>query len=205
MQNENTIMKFKIHLISIITFLAYMIQGCGQVPIKMRQIPELKGGSPLSGIEPVTFVFNDFIDEVGEIVGFVGGFKNPVVIDKKVTHIVVQTITSELKRNGHKILGRNNVDKTDFIIDGNVKQYFVESQARVKVEYTANVKVNITVSKALSHEKILSQTYSGVYKESKIWPPLAIEEYLVEMLNRALLNMVKDFTTDPDFLNILNR
>lgn len=197
-------MKCQRNLIIISILLALAVQGCASVGIiRMERIPTLRGGSPLSGIEPVTCVIKDFRDEVGEVVfSEMGGI---VKIDRGTADIVVQAIAAELRRNGHKVMEPKDVDMADVVIDGTVKQFWIElRQHFLYARILASVKVEITVTSA-SGGKTLSKLYSGISAERGMGNRWTWEERYRDSLNEALSNMVKDFTTDPDFLDGLRK
>lgn len=192
-------MKCRRNLIIISIFLALALQGCAAVMIiGMERIPTLKGGSPLSGIEPVTCVIKDFRDEAGEIVF---SYVDTVAkIDRGAADIVAQAIATELRRNGHKVMESKDVDKADVVIDGTVKQFWLEVQQHLlSAGVLAHAKAEITVTSA-SGGKILSKLYSGISIERKM-----SDKNMELNLKEALSNMVKDFTTDPDFLDGLKK
>src|SRR4030042_5102168 len=107
-------------LIISFIFIVLTVQSCGPAVIKMDKIPEMQGGSPLSTIDPITFVINNFEDkrraycadrefDPGEMVAFCTGvgYKGclaSATLDRKPVDIVKQAITNELKRNGHNVL-----------------------------------------------------------------------------------------------------
>lgn len=189
------------YLVASVLLIIVVFQGCAH-NIKMKQIPELKTGSPLSEIKPLTFEIKDFGDEraVKDIIGMQGGHK--IKIDKKVTEIIAETISNELSRNGHKVLKFNDADMADVTIEGDVSRYWIDDRDyffTFKIIGTVEVKMAVTATR--SSYKPLLKTYKGTYyfDTSLILPTSLFRD----IINQALLKMVEEFTTDPEFLDML--
>ena len=107
----------KYTFIIFISILA-MLQGCITRTIKIDPIPELKIGSPLAGIESLTFKINEFKDVRSnkKLVGACRVGPKIELEEQKVPEIITQTIANEMKRNGHKVLQTGEADKADVII-----------------------------------------------------------------------------------------
>lgn len=201
---------------TILFFIVLLLQGCTRVLV-MEPIPNLEGGSPLSEIEPVTFIINGLegdwtkkcvkVDPNSGVPETVVAFRiDKVVIHNKPEDLVVQAIRNELIRNGHKVLDSKYQDKANIIIDVVVEQYWTDMRDLMfrGALYEANVKAQITVREPLISDYILRKSYKGNSSHNPfIAKPLYGEVKAV--LNEALLEMVKDFTFDPDFLNILRK
>lgn len=207
------------------------IQSCGHSkPLNIGTLPELRGGSLLGEIEPVTFVINKFEDKRADFYSFetiketklLVPFENvilnkyldldrnqifylrEVILDRSISDIIVQMIASELRRNGHQVLKQEDSKKAEMIIDGTVLQYDVafstNSFFKKRNCYMANVKVAITVIDNFHAKKMLSKMYTGIVLNHD--PKSFFKTYL-DHIKWATLNMVKDFTTDQEFLNVL--
>jgi len=171
----------------------------------MDQIPRLEGGSPLSGIEPVTFVIKAE-DRTGKYVarGVAPGWR-PAELDRKVSDVVAEAIATELKRNGHRVLDSSDINKADLVMIGIVLRYWVDVREGVfKKEHIGIAKVQITILRAKDSVEMLSKTYEGVYHRTQHLEIPGVG-YYKDILVNALLNMVKDFTTDPEFLDCLQK
>lgn len=194
-------MKYQKFIIAILISAAALLQGCASRTIKIDPIPELKIGSPLAGIEPLTFRINDF-EDVRPLKKQVGACRvGPrIELDEQmVTDIIVQAMSNELKRNGHKVLKAGDAGNVDVIIDGTVRKYWIQSDNyafSIKITGTVETEINIA---ATNTDKPLTKTYRGEYYYEtgfsitpSVWR---------DVINRALLEMLKEFTTDEEFLS----
>lgn len=209
--------KFNGYIIWIIFFFtSFLLQGCTRVLV-MDPLPELQGGSPLSEIEPITFKINGLDGEwtkkfvkvnpdSGVPETLVAFRIDKVIIHKKPEDLVVQAIGNELKRNGHRILDTKAHDTADIFIDVVIEQYWTEIRDLMfrGVLYEANVKAQIAVREGLNSEYVLRKSYKGTAKHNPLIGK-AFYKDVRDVLNMALLDMVKDFTLDHDFLNILQK
>ena len=191
-----------------------MIQGCAYT-IKTRDIPQLKTGSPLHEIKPLVFEIEEFADERQVIdkykddeirmkKNYIGFYSAgiPVLIDRNVTDVITEAISNELKRNGHSVIkpssGNESGVKTDvdIVIKGAVtKCYcFIDRGAWC-------VEAKIAVIPAKNSGKTFIKTYRGNLPEK---PRVSIgRKVFGEILSMLLLDMTEEFTTDPEFLDLL--
>jgi len=199
-------MKYKRHNVLILIILVITIQACGTAVIKMDQIPRLEGGSPLSSIEPVTFIIKAE-SRTGKYVGLgVAPGGRHAELDRKVSDVVAEAIGMELKRNGHRVLESSDINKADLVIIGIVLRYWVEPPKSFLVPtHVGTAQTHITILKAKDSVEMLSKTYEGVYHRKEQFLKLPGVAYFKDVLDNALLNMVKDFTTDPEFLDCLQK
>lgn len=198
-------MKYQKGVILVLLLLP-MLSGCNTRSIRIDPIPQLKTGSPLSGIEPLTFVVNEF-DDVRPDKKLVGSCRiGPLIVleDQKVPEIIAHAIANELRRNGHTVLGPHEADKADVIIDGIVRQYWIQSN-----NYTFSIRITGTVGTEIrfTSRKIkdgpLSKTYRGEYYyetsgiiSASIWE---------NAINQALLELIKELGTDEEFLKWMSQ
>ena len=195
----------KYTFIIFISILA-MLQGCITRTIKIDPIPELKIGSPLAGIESLTFKINEFKDVRSnkKLVGACRVGPKIELEEQKVPEIITQTIANEMKRNGHKVLQTGEADKADVIIDGTVRGYWVQSNNYTfSITITGMVETEIYVTANKNMDNPLIKTYRGdyYYETSGIISPSVWRD----VINQALLEMVKEFTTDEEFLSGIRR
>jgi hypothetical protein len=194
-------------LFSGIFILVILFGGaCGTATIKTETIPELKVGSPLSGIKPVTFFVKKFRDEAGDVVCMspVGAVK----IDKPANQLFSQAIVAELKRNGHTVLLNDNDGKADVVIDGTVKKYWIEFRPPgiiTSAKYIGHAEAEITITKTSDAIENISKLYSGSYECGLLPNPHVAENGWRNCLYETLSNMVNDFSTDPDLFALLKR
>lgn len=187
---------------SIAIFCLVLYCGCNVKTIKIDPLPQLQSGSPLSTVEPLTFKIKEF-EDVRSYKKQIGATKAGPKIEldeQKVSEIITQAIANELKRNGHKVLQTGKSDKADIIVEGIVRQYWVASTPGfITVTITGSVEVEMNFITGQDSKKPLSKTFRGNhYYSDKGF--LGVLEYV---LNQALLDMLKEFTTDEEFLNKL--
>jgi len=209
-------MKSKIYFLILFLSMTFIIQSCSGV-IKMDKIPELQGGSPLSGIKTVIFTVNHFKDDRGSVkefagdertVGMSGGVQPNYRTDRQVNDIVRQAIINELIRNGHRVVATEDSSKANVIIDGTVRQYWAWFEHHhywpLSYEHTVlgSVKADITV-KFSDSGSTFSKSFNGA-ADLKTYAGFT-KGKCESVLNEALLNMVKDFTMDLGFLDGLNK
>lgn len=203
-------MRHQTALFVMIVFTSCTFSGCAPAVIMINKIPELKGGSPLGDISPLNFVIHDFVDarmiENPHKVGYgILGFNHNVLADREAKDLVRQTIVLELKRNGHQVLEPQEKDKADVIIDGSVQELWVGATGLYSGEIRASTKIKITAN-SLKLEKSLSKIYQGIASQNvTALFKFVNKEGFERLLNDALLSMVKEFTMDPDFLEVLQK
>jgi uncharacterized lipoprotein YajG len=167
--------------------------------ISMYPLPELTGGSPLRGIQQTSFLVNDFEDQrlEKEYIG-VAGDKLKAKEDLK--KVLPDALKTELERNGHLVNQLEGSGSVNFIIDGSLINYYCIVVPGFWVG-TANSRVEsiITVTDANTHEIKLTKKYAGFYEKQSAWKISA-----KGLLDEALKNIVKEFTMDKDFLDLLN-
>jgi len=192
--------------ILIFIFTSAILQGCTTRTIRIDPIPELKIGSPLAGLEPLNFVIKEFEDmrPNKKLIGACRVGPKIELEDQKVSEIVVDAIANEIKRNGHNVLPSAETDKADVIIDGIVRGYWIQSNNYTfSIKITGMIETEIKVTTRQSKNRALSKTYQGDYYyetsgiiSSGIWQ---------HVINEALLDMVKELTTDEEFLSRLKQ
>ena len=124
--------------------------------------------------------------------------------DQKVPEIINQAIVKELKRNGHKVLQPGEANKADVIIDGIVRGYWIQSNNYTfSITITGMVETELNITANKNEDKFITKTYRGnyQYETSGMISPSVWRD----VINQALLDMIKEFTTDEKFLNRLKR
>lgn len=185
-----------------------MIQGCAYT-IKTGDIPQLKTGSPLHAIKPLLFEIEEFADErqvmdkykddeIRMKKNYVGFWTRAILIDRNVTGIITEAISSELKRNGHSVSNSSDGNKNvDIVIKGAVTKFYFF--AVNKVEGCVEAKIAVISNK--DSAKTFIKTYRGNVPTN--WRVPGGYGGINKLLNQALLDMVEDFTTDTEFLDLL--
>jgi hypothetical protein len=99
----------------------------------------------------------------------------------------------------------SNIDQADFIISGKVNEYVcLGRDVNIStLEVRGELKTTIAVKSNSDSKEIFSKQCSGFSDlRGSFVPP----DRLVEVCKIYLLNMVRDFTSDPDFIDsIKNR
>ena len=211
-------MRYGKYLTLLMISVFFVIQGCAYT-IKTGDIPQLKTGSPLHEIKPLMFEIEEFADErqvmdkykdneIQMKKNYVGFYSVgiPVLIDRNVTDIITEAISNELKRNGHSVIkpssGNESSVKTDVdvIIKGAVTKYycFINSTTDSRA---CCVEAKIAAIPTKDSGKTFIKIYRGNLPEK---PRVSIgRKVFGEILNMLLLDMIEDFTTDPEFLDLL--
>jgi uncharacterized lipoprotein YajG len=210
-------MKSQRYLIISAIFIAFLVPACGPKIIKIEPIPKLEGGSILRQIDSLTFIINEVKDGRPELIKTVlfnkGDGSHDIVnssydprlvgIEPRVKDIVAQAITAELMRNGHKMLGPKNLGNADVVIDITIQKYWCQTVTGFwTVNYKGRVETFVKMAMPLDSDEVFTKTYGGSYDDI---PALAGFGPIKGVLNEALLNMIKDFTTDPELLDFLQK
>jgi uncharacterized lipoprotein YajG len=124
-------------------------------------------------------------------------------LDKPVSQVVRDSIQSEFERNGHICLGTGQQSQADIVIEGSVYEYMFSFQTMVgRQEMAGHVGVKVSVKAVSRPNDLLSKKYDGNYTENGLlWSMDAPHK----VLNEARLNMLKELTTDQEFLDFLKR
>jgi len=186
-----------------VTAIVIMFAGCTHT-IKSSEIPLLQTGSPLKGIKPKTFAFKEFRDARGTDASLVGQVEaSKLRLDQPAATVVATAIKKELERSGHTCLVDSPEVKANFVIEGVVFKYWFALNSKVfSVKGTGNVAVKLTISAISDDKKVLTKSYEGEYQLSRG----GLSKYLwEEILNQALLTMIKEISTDPELIAFLGK
>ena len=195
-------MNYQKYAVIIWLSIVSMLHGCAAysiTTIPIEEVPELKIGSPLAGIRSLTFLVNEFEDArpfKGSVI--LASERGRIELNQKVSELVTQSIANELKRNGHKVLRSNESDNADVIIKGVVRRYWIESKpvSLFSLRLSGTVEAEISVN-GQGTEKVIPKIYRGdYYIDGNSIGPLIWRD----ILNQALTEMIKEFTTDEEFL-----
>jgi hypothetical protein len=165
-----------------------VLAGCTHT-MKSSEISILKTGSPLKGIRPRTFAFKEFRDVRGTdpyLMYFPGGHKYR--LDQPAASLVAMVIRKELERNGHKCIAYSAQSNPDFIIEGSVYRccYCVAG-------------VKLTVNLVSPEKGVIIKTYKKAYEGE------GCGDSFQECVDKPLLAMVKEMSTDPDLAEFLEK
>ena len=194
----NTYGHYLLRFVVVVT-VSFMVAGCS-VPYTMKtsEIAMLQTGTPLKSVPPKIFAFKEFIDTRGG---------NPYLyyywmfhkykLDKPAATFAALATRKELERNGHTCIAYSPESKSDFIIEGSVTKFsFMEIRGRGVMAY---VSVKLTVSPASPGKGFLSKIYEG---ESTRFRFNHDEK---DRMNEAMLAMVKEMSTDPELIALLEK
>lgn len=192
---------------STMIVLSLLSVGCSPKIINSNDLHQLQIGSPLSGLNPKIFAIKEFVDVRGtppQLVGKGQGMGGDGLnIDKPVATVITTAIIKEFERNGHKVLFYPTQSKTDFTINGTIYKFsFINRIGYIENEGIANVAIKLTATSTHDSNKVLVRKYEGEdsYDRSIFRP---IKTY-TEILNQALLNMIRDMSMDQELLKFLN-
>ena len=189
----------------IILIFLVVTMGCGpSVLVVKHSNLGLEMGSPLKRISPKTFIVDGFTDIRGVEPSLVSTYPFQLKMEKPVTEIIEELIRQELERNGHKCVSGATANQADFKITGSVYQYwstFTRGPGGLVLYTTGNVGLKIMVTH-LPEAGDFTKKYDGSEKFSSAWGIRYDKQ--IEILHQAFLNVLRDFTTDPDFINFLS-
>jgi len=212
----------------VLSFFILQLFGCASTKITLEHIPMLETGSPLRGITSMKFLIQDFKYEKekpsgptthrtalmqfyakelpkqleeeakpGEVVGaiYASGLLGEKLIylfvtDRSASDFIKHAIGNELRRNGHYILEPQYANEADITIEGIITQF----------NWTG-VKVNITISIPSTNEHLLTKSYIGPGVPQR---GIGQKPYITSFTS-ALSNLIKEFTTDIEFINQLKK
>jgi hypothetical protein len=187
----------------LVALLASALVGCPPT-IDLDTLPSLEGPSPLRSIGPLTMIVHQFKDPTP---------RDPSVpIERKPGELVTDVIAAELVRNGYRLVTNEVSEKPDAILNGyvtacHVLLYWGSFESKLEAKVAANIEL---INK--EGRQVFSKDYSGTTEPMpcvRCYPghpflPLGDRAlYARELLKRSLLNLVRDITTDPEFLDML--
>jgi len=212
----------KYSIILALTFLVFGLIACHyQIIVDTNQASELKIGSPLKGIGPLTFFIEPFtsarhitgvftkgkFQENGpNYIGYdaIGYNTKTYLADKPITQVVETAIGKELQRNGHVLIDSTKQKEADVIISGVVYKYDINTNATSTTNhYSAEVSVRIIASLRNNPDSSISKIFNGSKADQSAWG--LKNETLGIMTNEALRNMLADFTNDPELIEFLKK
>lgn len=188
---------------------ALVVSGCMTRTIRMGdELPQLHGPSPLRTSKSAVFIINNFADERQdrETIGVVrdAAGESKLKVDRDVPSFITEAVANELARNEHTVLVADSARKPEIIIKGAVLEYWTEhSKTMWGFRSTGIVKARIEVIVPGTTNQTLTKTYVGNYFLSRKLAMGNIYTSSRDVLNSALLDMVRDFSTDPDFVRLL--
>jgi len=191
---------------SIVIALSLLLGGCSR-NIKSDAFHQLQVGSPLSELKQKTFAIKEFVDVRDMGTHHIGkGVKEfeKMTIDQPVSKVITTEISKEFERNGHKTLLYSSESKADFIIEGTVYKFLLLFKTGFpENEFSSNVAVKITIFPTSDGNKVFVRKYEGEYSVVRL--PFISTATLTEILEQALLNMIKDMSTDQELFSFLQK
>ncbi len=191
---------FTYRLIAFILIL-FVFSGCTNHILNTDMLP-LQTGSPLRCLPSKTFAFNEFKDERGtdKVISDWGPHKYR--LDKSVSLVVAGAIMQEFERNGHQCAISSPKSKSDFVVGGTVKTYWLESITGrgLSADIISYVKIDVTVSTLSDNSnKEYTKTYVGEYRHES-----AKNDYsgnlFADILKRTLGILVGEISTDSELI-----
>ena len=198
-------LRFYLFRLAAVVAALVMLIGCTPI-MKTDKIPTLQTGSPLKGIAPKTFAFKEFKDQrptkdpfLVEGESHSGQWK----LDQTATTVVATAVRKELERNGHTCVVDSSQSKADFVIEGALYRYsYIRVQSLVKTKVTAYLKMELTVRRVSPREGALTKSYQGEYGLSDAGGGIS-RGTMEDILNQAILETVKQISTDPELISFL--
>lgn len=194
------------------------VVGCAVThTIKTSEIPPLQTGSSLRGVKSRTFAFKNFRDSRGVQPHLVlhrldqGGMGNSrtMVLDQPVSVVVSNAIRDELERNGHECFQYLSENNPDFIVMGTVyKFWLMTDHSLLSEKATGNVAIKLTIENTSNDKLILTKKYEGEYSLSGGYIGNEDAGFMKEyekILIKALLEMLKEMTFDPELVEFIGK
>jgi hypothetical protein len=171
-------------LASTLILVAVLTVGCG--PLKLNY-QGLQMGSPLKSLPSRTFVVEVFTED-GQV----------VATDKPAQDMVRDAIRQELERNGHTCVTEASAANADFRISGSVYQwsFVIRHIAANFAYYQFDVGMKVLATRLVPGGPEFSKKYAGSYHNERFGSIHALDE----VFQPAFTAMLRDFTTDPEFL-----
>ena len=180
------------------------VSACSTTTIKTAEQPALQTGSPLRGVKPLRVCLKEFQDLRGvppDVIFDVAG--KTYKLDKPVATWVRESIRKEFERNGHTCVGPEGEKAADVVMDGSVYRYSLDAQmTQFSTRFTGNVGAKISVSAAKDPAAVFAKKYDGSYYSAGFGMSI---KTVVKIQNEALLSMIKELTSDQEFLDFLKR
>ena len=192
--------------------LLIFLSGCTSAAIKRSEVPSLGVGSPLISVGPRTFVVRNFTNVTNVKPGVftdMDSLVGQVTLDDPVEVIVADAIRKELERNGLIGVADGSTPGGDFIIAGTVYKYeFLRNVPMVIGKYSKNedrgtVAVKLTVSRASDPNTVFIKNYEGEYPYTE--GMIEGFQIVVDIMNKALLEMVKKVSMDEELVAFLKK
>lgn len=183
----------------IVCVLLYTLATLGCAPGRM-QIPHTSAGSPLDSLAPLIFRIEMHENRTERFIDVSHGYGEHLG-EREVAGFIAETLASELKRSGHRVQGERATEDVDIVIVGRVEE------AAVRLNQTTStragfVTVNLSVERTADSNRILSRTYRGSHYDDKM---TQTRQIIPDVFNEALLNLIEEFTIDPDLINGLKQ
>ena len=169
--------------------------------------PESGKKSPLSTINPLTISLQVEDQRPADEQDRVGDKKNPfgfvlakVVSDKDPTAILYDALKAELENNAHRIV-KSEEGKADALIKIALKRYWSGYTVHFfDVEMRGTLDTDIAILNGIHQNQFVSKPFNSTYRESR---QIALDEAFESALKGALLEFVRSFSRDPNFLDAL--
>jgi len=188
--------------IPLAVFLSIIIHGCSFThTLKISEVPSLQINSPLRELPSKTFVINEFTDKRVNTVIF-SDTGHSFVSDPNLLRIMRKVLIDELSRQGQTCVNQVSKDIPDYIIEGVVYKYSfgIGGAKFTRGRATAEVGLRLTVSPNNGSERFTKDYEGSFFVKGGFGGPTAIE-----MLNQAMLNAIRDFLLDKEFIEFLRK
>jgi uncharacterized lipoprotein YajG len=182
----------------------FMFGGCTKI-VKSGDMDNLKTGSPLKSVGQKVFSLRTFKDvrSVSDS-SLLGNAGANYAMDQPVAIVAEAAVKKEFERNGHYFVTDLNQKRPDFFIDGSVYKFGIYmSRTPFTTTVTGNVAVKLTIESSSPDKRILIKTYEGKYEESRSFG--FYTGTITDIINQALLGVVKDMSTDQGLIVFLEK
>ena len=159
---------------------------------------------PLSTVSPQRMIMGKFVDNRPET-GLVGYKRNgfgqhtaDIMPNKPVNVIFQNAISSVLKKGGHSVVEKGNIE-----VQGDIKTFWFDVKVGFwTVEFMGNAAVHLVIKDVDNSNIIYEQDYRGAYSEKSMG---GFEGTWERVLNEALAKMSENISLDTELANALKK
>ena len=195
--------------IGILLLSSAILSGCAfiDVNVDLQFQPDPGRKSPLSTIDPlvVSMKVEDQRDRgdccrVGLKKNAFGQITAWARSNKAVDQVVFDALKKELENNDHKVSPMNG-DHPDVVINLGLKKYWTDYIGRgVEIEMIGTINADVTMLNPDDRSVLISKPMTSTFHEGRQFLTQGAFE---SVLNGALVEFVRSFSRDPNFIGAL--
>jgi hypothetical protein len=204
-----SLMPFILRLL-VLQGLVLMLMGCpGTTTVQIAPTTTAPPPNLLSSVPPVRIKVANFVDKregkpdpilIGRRQAAFGVPMGDVYSERPVFEIVTEALKSELKRNGHKIVKKNE----DFVIHGEIRHFWVKTDATLLYwDVVGDVTVTMEIARPGQKGSVILGPYNGRKVERTYINPSG--DMMKRVLTASLNSAIQQIGSDPKFVGELEK